>query len=127
MNEKILNELEKKLKEEKKRVVTELKSFAQKDPKSKDNWSTKFPRFGQEIHIDETETQEEVEEYLNLLPVEHRLEIRLRDINEALERIKNNTYGFCQTPGVRHEIEIARLEVNPEAKFCLRHLSKNKK
>lgn len=125
MDKKILGELKEKLEAEKNRLEDELKTFAKKDPKVKNNWDTKFPRFGEEIHIDETENQEEVEEYLNLLPVEHRLELRLRDINNALERIENNTYGFCQSGGEKHVIELERLKVNPEAKFCLKHL-KNK-
>lgn len=126
MNQEILKKLKEKLKEEKKRLEGELKNFAVKDPKVKDDWSTKFPKYGNEINIDEVESQKEVEDYLNTLPVEYKLELRLRDINEALERIKNNTYGFCQTPGVgqKHEIELARLEVNPEAKFCLKHYKK---
>lgn len=125
MNKEILVKLQNKLIEEKKRLESELKNFAVKDPKVKDDWTTKFPKYGEEINIDEAESQKEVEDYLNALPVEYRLELRLRDINEAIERMGKNMYGFCQTSDVgQHEIEIARLEVNPEAKLCLKHYKK---
>lgn len=53
------------------------------------------------------------------------LELRTRDrerklifkINEALERIEEGTYGFCEETGV--PIGIARLEARPIATLCL--------
>ena len=53
------------------------------------------------------------------------LELRTRDrerklifkINEALERIEEGTYGFCDETGV--PIGIARLEARPIATLCL--------
>ncbi len=53
------------------------------------------------------------------------LELRTRDrerklilkINEALDRIDNGTYGFCEETGV--PIGIARLEARPIATLCL--------
>ena len=121
MKPETLEELKEKLEVDKKRLEEELKTFARKDPKLKDDWDTKFPQYGKELHIDEVESQKEVEDYLNLLPVEYSLELRLRDINEALARIENNTYGFCQINGEKHQIELDRLRVNPEAKSCLKH------
>jgi DnaK suppressor protein len=45
-----------------------------------------------------------------------RLEARLVDVNKALEEIKNNKYGNCETCG--KEIEEDRLEANPAAHTC---------
>jgi DnaK suppressor protein len=53
------------------------------------------------------------------------LELRTRDrerklilkINEALERIEDGSYGFCEETGV--PIGIARLEARPIATLCL--------
>jgi len=119
MDKETLEELKQKLENEKRKLEGELGNFAEKNPKNKDDWKVKFPKYGEEAHIDETESQEEVEEYLNLLPVEEHLEIRLRDINAALEKIKTGVYGICEED--KHEIEITRLKVNPEARFCLKH------
>jgi len=48
-----------------------------------DNWQTRYPNVAGEGWEEEAD---EVEEYENLLPVEHALEIKLRDVNLALEK-----------------------------------------
>lgn len=56
---------------------------------------------------------------------EFNLELRTRDrerklikkINEALERIDNHEYGFCEACG--SEIGIKRLEARPTAELCI--------
>jgi len=56
---------------------------------------------------------------------EFRIELRTRDrerklihkIEEALDRIKNNDYGMCESCGV--EIGIRRLEARPTATMCI--------
>lgn len=51
------------------------------------------------------------------------LEVRLRDIIEALERIEKGTYGKCKISG--EDIEIERLEANPAATTCKAHINEN--
>lgn len=115
MDKKILKQLKEKLKAEKKKLTQELKSFAKKDPRIKGNWLTRFPLFSAgRSHPDEK--AEELEDYENLLPVERVLETRLKDIEEALERINKRTYGKCVN--CSKEIRIKRLEIVPEAKLC---------
>lgn len=115
MNKDLLARLEKKLGEEKKRITADLKYFAKKDPKIKGNWKTKFPFFGRS---NEDDNADEVEEYTALLPVEHTLELRLKDIDLALGKIKKNKYGKCEK--CKKEIEPKRLIVNPEARVCMK-------
>ena len=57
-------------------------------------------------------------EYEASLPIEYTLELGLRDINEALERMEKGTYGFCGN--CHQEIDIKRLEIFPEAKICIK-------
>ena len=64
------------------------------------------------------EKADEVEEYDNLLSLEHNLELRLKDINWALEKIPAGNYGICEKCG--KEIEKQRLMVAPEAKLCIK-------
>jgi phosphoserine phosphatase RsbU/P len=45
----------------------------------------------------------------------------IAEIDAALERIENGTYGQCET--CHDPIEAERLELNPLARFCLDHLS----
>lgn len=113
MQKQLKNNLEK----EKTKLIKDLKSFASKDNKVKGNWLTRFPFFGiSRSHSDEN--AEKIEEYENLLSVEHTLELRLKDINGALDKIKNNTYGICEK--CKKEIELKRLKIVPEAKRCLK-------
>lgn len=58
-----------------------------------------------------------MEEYENKLHIEHVLESRLGDVNEALEKIQKNTYGICENCG--EEIPFKRLQANSAAKTCL--------
>ena len=63
------------------------------------------------------EKADEVEEYDNLLSVEHSLELKLKDVNGALEKIANETYGKCEK--CRKEISEDRLKAMPEARLCI--------
>jgi len=54
------------------------------------------------------------------LAIEHALELRLKEVEEALEKIKKNdgSYGKCEQ--CQKEIELDRLKANPAAKICLK-------
>ena len=60
----------------------------------------------------------EVEEYDNLLSLEHSLEIKLKDVSLALEKVVKGKYGKCEECG--KEIEEKRLLAYPEAKLCMK-------
>ncbi len=116
MDKGLKEKLKKKLEAEKKKLTNDLKSFAKKDPRLKRNWITRFPLFGlNRTHQDEKADQ--IEEYENLLPIEHSLEKRLKDTEEALGKIKKGKYGQCEA--CKKEVEVKRLEVAPEARTCL--------
>jgi DnaK suppressor protein len=115
MEKKLTEELEKKLKEEKKFIEEELEKFAKKDDSPKGDWETKYPNRENGTMEEEAD---EVQEYENLLPVEHSLETKLKDIDSALEKIKNGGYGICENCG--KEIDRQRLMACPEAKTCLK-------
>jgi RNA polymerase-binding transcription factor DksA len=119
MDKKLLKELQLKLKQEKASIEKELESFAKKDPKLKSDWDSRFPKYnggtGGEIL---EEAADEVEEYSTRLPIEYSLELRLKDINSALEKIEGKKYGICEKCGKK--ISTERLKVCPEAKFCIK-------
>ncbi len=50
--------------------------------------------------------------------LEQRLKRDLKEIEAALKKIKNGTYGKCER--CKKPIEIKRLEVKPEAVYCLK-------
>ena len=118
MNKKTLDKLQEKLEKQRENLEESLEKFAKKDEKLKGNWNTKFPRLNGNSSGQDLETAaDEVEEYETLLPLEHSLELELRDVNNALEKIKKENYGKCEN--CKKDINEERLEVNPSAKFCI--------
>ena len=114
MDKNLLDELSKKLEANKKSIQKELESFASEDPNLKHNWDAKFPN---REDGDKDDEADEVQEYDNMLALEHSLEKKLKDVKSALEKIKNGTYGVCENCG--KEITKERLLACPEAKTCL--------
>ncbi len=113
----LLKKYKERLEAEKNIIEEELKRFAKRDEKLKDDWDTKFPKFDSGAGSQTMEEEAlEVEEYVTKLPIEHSLETRLRDINLALEKIKKEGYGKCEKCG--KAITKERLEVAPEARTC---------
>ena len=111
--------IEEKLEKEKKTLEAHLQTFAKKDTRLKGDWDTKFPKFDGEFGSSALETAaDEVEEYASRLPVEYSLELRLRDIDLALEKIKKGKYGQCEKCG--KDIDEKRLEIHPAARFCVK-------
>jgi len=119
MEKKLIEELKERLETEKVSIEKELESFAKKDDSPKGDWETKYPN---RENGNMEEEADEVQEYGNLLPVEHSLELKLRDVNSALEKMENGTYGICEKCGKK--IEEERLLVCPEAKTCLKDSKK---
>lgn len=109
-----IKELKQKLEKEKEALEKELRSFAKEDIKPKGDWDTKYPKFDTK---DMEAEADEVQEYSNLLPVEHSLELKLRDVDLALEKIKKDKYGKCEKCGKK--IDAKRLEACPEARLCM--------
>jgi DnaK suppressor protein len=114
MKKDLKEKLKKRLEKEKREIEKELKGFAKKDLKLPEDWDTKFPKFNGETGFEAK--AEEVEEYERLLPVEHALELKLAEIERALEKIKKGKYGICEKCG--KEIEEKKLKANPATRYC---------
>lgn len=118
MDQKDIEKLKQKLEKTKEDLEESLKSFAEKDPTLKGDWDSKFPEFGGDQNVNLEQEADEVSEYLSRLPVEHSYELRVQAINEALERIRQGTYGKCGK--CKGDIPLKRLEAYPEASLCLK-------
>lgn len=136
MDKNLIQKFKEKLEKEKIAVEEELKKFAKKDEKLPGDWDTVFPQHNNaESGSGALEkAADEVAEYSTLLPLEYNLEMRLKNIDLALEKIrtslsartlkaspiqKKGEYGICEKCG--KEIPRERLEAIPEARFCLKH------
>jgi len=119
MEKKLLEELKEKLEAEKESLKKELESFATEDKNLKHNWDTRYPN---REDGDKDEEADEVQEYDNKLSLEYSLELKLKNVNVALEKIEKGGYGICENCG-KH-ISEERLLACPEAKTCLKCGSK---
>jgi len=117
MNKKLLAELKEKLEKQKTSIEGQLEKFAKKDEKLKGDWDTQYPKTNGGVGSQALEdAADQVEEYVNLLPIEHSLELRLQNINSALDKIKKDRYGKCEKCGKK--IPEERLKIYPEARMC---------
>jgi RNA polymerase-binding transcription factor DksA len=119
MNKKLIGELKGVLEKEKIAIEKQLRKIAKKDEKLPGDWDTVFPKYdgGESGGAALEKAADEVEEYSTLLPIEHSLEIRLKNIDLALEKIREGTYGKCEK--CQKEILVERLKASPESRFCL--------
>jgi RNA polymerase-binding transcription factor DksA len=115
--DKILR-FKKQLEEERKLVSNQLESLGDKD-ETTGEWTASSGDIDQSATesdelADRMEQQEEnADEIAALQP-------RLQDIKDALEKIEMGTYGVCEVGG--EPIEEERLDVNPAARTCMKHL-----
>jgi len=119
MDKNLINQLKEKLEKDKENIEKQLEKFATKDEKLKDDWDTRFPRFNSRETGSAALEQaaDEVEEYSTLLSIEYSLELRLKNINLALEKIKMGKYGICEK--CQKRIREERLKIYPAAQYCL--------
>ncbi len=52
------------------------------------------------------------------IELKRRNQVRLSQVEQALRRVEEGTYGICAR--CEEEISVARLNVRPEAPFCVR-------
>ncbi len=113
MDKHQINGLKNKLKENKSSLEEMLQRFAKKDTMPEGDWDTIYPKTeGSNME----EMADEVEEFSSLIKIEHSLEVKLKNINDALKKIESGNYGICEK--CNQEIEYKKLSVIPETKVC---------
>jgi RNA polymerase-binding protein DksA len=113
MDKKIIEKIKKELLAKRKQVNEDLKSFTNNDEHEKDEHHAKFPNYGDKSD----ENVQEIDEYTTNLATEKVLESTLRDIDNALDRIKKGSYGICKY--CKKEIGEKRLLARPVANTCI--------
>lgn len=104
-----------KLEEEKKVLEIELSSVAKKDPTT-GNWNA-VPESQSAPEADENDMASREEDYEERGALVEILGKRIKDIEDAINRIEENKFGKCETCG--EAIEEERLEVNPSSRKCM--------
>jgi RNA polymerase-binding transcription factor DksA len=109
-----------KLEEELKLVESELKTVGRINPENPGDWEPTPKKDWDALNADENEVADTIEEFEDNAGILKQLEIRYNEIKKALIKIKDGGYGVCEIGG--EEIEEARLEANPAATTCMKHM-----
>ncbi len=109
-----LEYIKSKLLEEKKRLEKELADFTKRNVHNRDDYSARFPDMGTK----DDENAAEVSLYSDRLTLERALERGLKEVNDALNRIDQGTYGTCRF--CNEFIPLERLLVRPTSASCVK-------
>lgn len=113
LTQSFIEKIKKNLLEEKAKLEKELLRFAKKDPKAEGGFNTEYKNYGDE----DEENAKEIAEYSDNLALEKSLESSLRDVNDALKRIEDGTYGVCKYCG--EVMPEGRIEARPASSACV--------
>jgi len=113
MDQELIQKLKGILQAEKERLTDELGQFTTKSKHNPEDYDADFPELGDK----EDENANEVAQYSHNLTLERTLEKQLRDVNNALKRIEEGTYGICKY--CNKEISKERLEARPTSSACI--------
>lgn len=113
LDEKTLIEIKTDLLSRHAQISGELKELSNKDNHEADSLGAKFPEYGYKPD----ENAQEISDYTTNLATEKILEKALEDINSALSRIENGTYGVCKY--CKQPINVKRLIARPVASACM--------
>ncbi len=91
------------------RITTKLKRLRSEDPFSSEDRS---------IIVEPGTDANVLFGHERVVVLEQRLKKDLKEIEAALKKIKDGTYGICERCG--KPIDAKRLEVKPEAVYCLK-------
>jgi len=108
-----INEIKQGLIKRKEQINKDLAEISSAGKKGEEK-KVKFPDFGDKTD----ENAQEIGEYSTNLATEKVLESSLRDIDNALKRIEDNTYGTCKY--CKEPIGKKRLLARPVASACVK-------
>jgi RNA polymerase-binding transcription factor DksA len=118
---KELIHFEQLLAKEREMVISELKGISvNTGAKGEDDWEATPSDMGNE-RADANDVADKIESYEGNDALVRDLEIRLREIDYAANKMKAGKYGICEV--CNEEIEEERLEANPAARTCKKHLN----
>jgi len=111
MNEEFVQQMKNELDKEKAEIKKELEKVAREI--SQDHYQANFPEYGSK----EDENTAEIAQYEENLALQKKFTQRLEEIEKALDKIEEGSYGNCESCG--QKIDQARLKANPAATLCI--------
>ena len=109
-----IKEIKDDLLKRKEQILKDLNNISEKEnTESGEDFKATFPEYGDK----DDENAQEINEYSTNLATEQVLEKTIKDINIALERIENGSYGVCKYCG--EAIGKKRMQARPVASSCI--------
>jgi len=108
----------KRLEEERAKLESELESVGRRNPHNPNDWEAEPQETGQAA--DPTDAADLIEGFEENTAILKELETRYNEVVDALRKIEDGTYGKCEVSG--EDIETARLNADPAAKTCTKHM-----
>ncbi len=112
VSQDLIQSVQEKLLSDKKRLEEELSAIGRKSADG-----TNYTAAWEEYGSNEEDNAAEVAAYGDSLGLSQTLESELHEVNSALERIAQSTYGLCSKCGM--EIPDARLQARPMSVMCV--------
>jgi DnaK suppressor protein len=113
LDKKVLDTIKKELLSRREQITESLEDISQVDEHEADNLGSKFPEYGDKAD----ENAQEINDYSTNSATEKVLEKTLEDIDGALKRMDEGTYGICKYCG--QAINPKRLQARPVASACI--------
>ena len=113
LNPAFLTKMKEELLKEKARIEAEKSKFTKKNPHVDGDYEATYPEYGDKTD----ENAQEITQYLTNKPLEMQLEKLLRDVNKALTRAEEGTYGTCKY--CDQVIEEKRIQARPTSSSCV--------
>ena len=110
--------LKEKLENERDELLEQLKDMGTLNPETGE-WEA-VPEEQDIPETDQNDMADRFEDFESRSSMINVLEPRLNNILRALKTIGRDSYGICEV--CKQEIELARLEANPAARTCKKHL-----
>jgi len=112
------NTYKKLLEAEKEKLLKELATVGRKNPRVPGDWEAVATDLDSDS-ADENETADEIEEFEDNSGILEKLEPQLKNVERALAKIKEKTYGLCDV--CQKEIPEERLKASPASVTCIEH------
>lgn len=110
-----------KLLAEKTKIEAELATVSRKNPDDPTDYEPMEKNDPVTNEADPNERADAQEEFAENTLITDQLELQLDQVDAALKRIDEGTYGICKISG--EQIEKERLEANPSATTCKQHIN----
>lgn len=109
-----------RLDEERVRLEAELATVGRKNPANPSDWEP-VPPAGSEVEADPVDSADITIGYDTNAAIVADLENRYNDVLAALAKLEQGSFGVCEVG--KENIEEERLNADPAARTCLKHLN----